>query len=179
MHDIHATLLHIGCKCKRNAEGCSYRGHGRDLLGESVPENRSCAEAGIPPKYCPYQGKNLDDETMSILSPLLLAAWTAYVNALVNANVFFGMCESLAPSRFEVVNVRSHSHNLRVIQHEEYSVQIRLRSNVKTGFYLDAGFDGTRWTIHHAIRSSSYAHERCHQHSAVLQPIRELCFCRR
>ena len=188
MYDVHATLVRLACRHADDApEHCRRLSPGLDLLNQAIPEDRSCLEAGIPPKYCPLTSSSqLDYLALQRSAAAILRAWAKFVNTKLAdyTKVFQAWCESLAPERFEVAQATVQGA-------QEYSVLIRRTSDHESGFFLDAtlaqdmsvSFQDREWTIHSAVRSSAYAGEQCHAeirpyvHEAVAGSLLQFCFC--
>ena len=172
MHDVRVTLTRLP---RRRTP--RWGGVGIDLFANAVPANRTCEDAQIPLKYCPFVADvPVDRASLEAHADGIFAAWDEYVSSvLLEYKQFYNDCEPLGAAHFELTRARSFETN-------RYTILLQRRPQLNTGFSIEAAMIDTRagqhdsWEVTGASRTTSYAHESCH--SRLPKPVRELCFCR-
>ena len=92
MHDVRATLTQL--PCRHNPRQGSA---GLNLFAATVPENRTCADAQIPPKYCPFVADvPLDRQSMEAHADGIFLAWAEHVSRVLQGyERFYDICKPL------------------------------------------------------------------------------------
>ena len=172
VHDVRVTLTQLPRRRRPRQAGV-----GIDLFANAVPANRTCADAQIPPKYCPFVADvPVDRASLEAHADGIFAAWDKYVSSvLLRYTQFYNDCEPLSAAHFELTRARSY-------QADKYTILAQHRPQLNTGVSIEAAMLYSRpgqvdsWEVTAASRTTSYAHETCH--SRLPKPVRELCFCR-
>ena len=178
MHDVRVTLIQIPCR-QQDPQSGSQDSPGLNLFADNVPANRTCEEAAIPLKYCPFVAEMpMDRPSLKAHAKQIFSAWEKYVYSKVEKyEHFYDDCEALDAEQFELTNATS-------VQKGQYRILFQRLSQHDTGLAVEAshsrpgifGYHKDHWLIISASRMTSYAHETCH--GRVPLAVRDLCFCR-
>ena len=185
IHDVRRTLVQIPCLTDSSPDS-----PGLDLLADAIPANRTCAEAAVPLKYCPFvTDVPMDRAMLSAHADKIFAAWENYTSSvMLKHERFYDECESLSSNFFELARATS-------CEAGKYRIVLQRQPELKTEFAIEAvhlrpdrggsilipEYDSwythsDRWTVVSASRTTSYAHETCH--SRLPRAAWELCLCK-
>jgi len=107
----------------------------RRNLFSPIPEDRTCADAGVPSTYCMCQKKTVYISNTSVLAQRLADRVVGYINNMFSkANVTNVCCELRTASISEVSVIYADSNTYNVAMEEQPSGQISPTQNL-TGLY--------------------------------------------